>query len=650
MDDADTPTSTPTLSHARRSEAKTEDDDHSSLIGVIQYKDEDSICFGNRWVRQDHSCQSFVFDKLKGDYDCGAFVPIGQNPDLKKVFKDILIDLDRQRYLQFSTTVLDERQLIDELRGFFLYWETIRLAFDDDNNCGGRIIITTRKLEIATRADEVYKLQHLTNNLSWKLFYKRISGDEIRHVDKLPDEISNKILKKCGGIPLAIITMASLLVGKPRDKWPELYKSIGFGCKDYKEEGNIVMRILSFSYYDMPSHLRTRLLYLTAFLEDSVIRKDVLVWMWVAEGFVHEEQGIWLFETGEGYFNDLINRSLIQSMESNSGDGTILGCRVHDMVLNFIRSMAREENFLTILENDHLTRPLRSNISQHNRTIDHAHQASIFDDLRKVRSFCAHGYLSLRKTLTDKVPEEIGVLRFLQTLDLWGSIIVETPSSSSLPTQLVCLRITFDDTSDNAAVASVERLTSLEELSIGVIPWNCRNRRWLVKELGNLRELRVLNATIFTNDKECKKELVESLRHLHKLQHLEIEGYAYYNRPMWETPGLMLPSHLRHLAVHGIILSKLPPCINPLCVPNLSHLHLSLGAMHEQDLKIIGSLPELISLEMELLWHSATIRNIISDIEAVYFPKLRCFRLARSMVLFVANKEDKSVSFHLWEG
>ncbi|WVZ93073.1 hypothetical protein U9M48_039086 [Paspalum notatum var. saurae] len=33
MDDVDTPTSTPTPSHARRSEAKTENDDDVSLIG-----------------------------------------------------------------------------------------------------------------------------------------------------------------------------------------------------------------------------------------------------------------------------------------------------------------------------------------------------------------------------------------------------------------------------------------------------------------------------------------------------------------------------------------------------------------------------------------------------------------------------------------
>jgi len=59
-----------------------------------------------------------VYDKLKGNSDCGAFVPVGRNPDLKKIFKDILMDLDKKKYRDISTAVLDERQLIDELRSF----------------------------------------------------------------------------------------------------------------------------------------------------------------------------------------------------------------------------------------------------------------------------------------------------------------------------------------------------------------------------------------------------------------------------------------------------------------------------------------------------------------------------------------------------
>ena len=37
----------------------------------------------------------------------------------------------------------------------------MKLAIDDENNCGGRIIITTRNLEVATKVGEVYKLQPL---------------------------------------------------------------------------------------------------------------------------------------------------------------------------------------------------------------------------------------------------------------------------------------------------------------------------------------------------------------------------------------------------------------------------------------------------------------------------------------------------------
>ena len=71
---------------------------------------------------------------------------------------------------------------------------------------------------------------------------------------------------------------------------------------------------------------------------------------------------MWLYETGEGYFNDLINRSLIQAEDHYSGlDGIIIGCRVHDIVLDFIRSMSREEHFFTILDNDQ-DKPLESHV------------------------------------------------------------------------------------------------------------------------------------------------------------------------------------------------------------------------------------------------------------------------------------------------
>ena len=53
------------------------------------------------------------------------------------------------------------------------------------------------------------------------------------HISPDMDKISDEILQKCAGVPLAIIAVASLLATKPRREWPIVYKSIGF-----EPEGN----------------------------------------------------------------------------------------------------------------------------------------------------------------------------------------------------------------------------------------------------------------------------------------------------------------------------------------------------------------------------------------------------------------------------
>jgi disease resistance protein RPM1 len=189
--------------------------------------------------------------------------------------------------------------------------------------------------------------------------------------------VSKKILKKCGGVPLAIVTTSSLLANKSEKNikdWNDVYDSIGLGLGSNPDLDS-VRKILLLSYYDLPFHLKTCLLYLSIFPEDYEIRKDWLIWLWVAEDFVqrkHKDQSF--LECVENYFNELVNRSLIQPVGMDVLEGTAKGCRVHDMVLDLIVSLSKEECFITTISGDDGKHSLDSKqvrrLSLHDDTFD----------------------------------------------------------------------------------------------------------------------------------------------------------------------------------------------------------------------------------------------------------------------------------------
>jgi disease resistance protein RPM1 len=84
----------------------TKDDDKSALQRIVSV-----VGFGGLGKT---TLAKAVYDKLKGQFDCTAFIPIGRNPDLKKVFKDISLDIG----MHLNLEILDERQLINKLREF----------------------------------------------------------------------------------------------------------------------------------------------------------------------------------------------------------------------------------------------------------------------------------------------------------------------------------------------------------------------------------------------------------------------------------------------------------------------------------------------------------------------------------------------------
>ena len=82
--------------------------------------------------------------------------------------------------------------------------------------------------------------------------------------------------------------------------------------------------------------------------EDHIIWRDDLIKQWIAEGFVSSLHGSDLEAVGRSYFNELVNRSMIQPYKNVDGK---VCCKVHDMMLDLILSKCVEDNFVSVAHN-----------------------------------------------------------------------------------------------------------------------------------------------------------------------------------------------------------------------------------------------------------------------------------------------------------
>ncbi|CAL5061315.1 unnamed protein product [Urochloa decumbens] len=316
-----------------------------------------------------------VYEKIKDQFSCVAFVSVSQKPNMSNLLRELQYQIGVSRSMATMRSCSDQL-LIDQLRSYLenqrylvviddvwtqLAWDTIQCALPRNGHTS-RVIMTTRINSVGQfccTSDEgfVYEMKPLSRSDSENLFVKRIFCSE----DKFPiqlEGIKNEIFEKCDGLPLAIVTLASLLATKPRTKeeWERALNSIS--CMNEKDSGLEVMdKILSLSYNELPHHMRNCLLHLCTFPEDHEIYKDILVWRWVAEGFITEKQGYTLQQVGESYFYEFINRNLIQPITLVPRYGMCEveeGCRVHDIILNFLISRSAEENFVTVLDSQGL--------------------------------------------------------------------------------------------------------------------------------------------------------------------------------------------------------------------------------------------------------------------------------------------------------
>ncbi|KAG5090934.1 hypothetical protein JHK82_049712 [Glycine max] len=176
-----------------------------------------------------------VYDQVRNKFDCHALITVSQSFSAEGLVRHMLNELCKEKMEDPPKDVSTIRSLTEEVRNRLRnkryvvlfddvwngkFWDHIESAVIDNKN-GSRILITTRDKKVAEYCRkssfvEVQKLEKpLTEEESLKLFCKKAfqyssNGD---CPEELKD-ISLEIVRKCKGLPLAIVAIGGLLSQK----------------------------------------------------------------------------------------------------------------------------------------------------------------------------------------------------------------------------------------------------------------------------------------------------------------------------------------------------------------------------------------------------------------------------------------------------
>ncbi|CAN6199695.1 unnamed protein product [Urochloa humidicola] len=635
-----------------------------------------------------------------GCLQCQAFVTVSQRFDVKVLMRDILLQITQPVYQKGSHALDGDllkgmetwdvgqlasmlRQQLENMRYLIVLddiwsiaaWEGIRFSLPDSNN-GSRILVTTRIRAVAHTCcfhehDRAYEIEPLKDNESRDLFLKGIFGSTVNCPDNLK-EISEKILGKCGGTPLAIVSIAGLLASKPvhsKDQWQKMYLSLGSELETSPSLERL-KKILELSYNDLPYHLKTCFLYLSVYPEDHIIRRKSVLRRWVAERFVTKKRGLSVFEVAESYFDEFLNRSIIHPVDMNF-TGKVKTFRVHDMMLEIIVSKSVEENFITLVSEHHTSAHSggMKDIATR-KMLSHVRSLSIFAggeimqfgwmklmrildlegygvlrnrDLKNVCRLFQLEYLSLRRTHIMELPTQIGNLQKLQTLDIRETgVKLLPPGITSLPrlANLLGGRRFYNHNglwpiSEFWGLHVPNKLGNLDALETLAQVEITEYTSHSIIELGKLSRLRKLGVMMFVDDDNSWASLISILENL---------SITLCSLLLWRPYGIMNfdsldslsrpPMFMRSINFRGQ-LRKLPKWF-----PFLSNLtELTLRATElsaKEDLEVLARLPSLLYLRLH---HSAYVETEFA-VAASGFPVLKL------LVIHLSMFEAWKASFH----
>ncbi|TVU23542.1 hypothetical protein EJB05_25916, partial [Eragrostis curvula] len=209
--------------------------------------------------------------------------------------------------------------------------------------CHGTIIVTTRHDTIAKAVgvEHMHRVELMSEEVGWELLWKSMNINDEKEVHSLRDT-GREIVQKCGGLPLAIRVVASVLATKEttESEWQKILRNDAWSLNKLPAE---LSGALYLSYDQLPQNLKQCFLYCALYPEDRTMHRDRLVRYWIAEGFVEKLENQLMEDTAEEYYYELISRNLLLP-NPHYFDQSM--CKMHDLLRQLACHLSREECFI----------------------------------------------------------------------------------------------------------------------------------------------------------------------------------------------------------------------------------------------------------------------------------------------------------------
>ncbi|KAG8391260.1 hypothetical protein BUALT_Bualt01G0169600 [Buddleja alternifolia] len=408
-----------------------------------------------------------------------AWITVSQSFKVEELLKDTIRQLFDQMKLPVpqDVTTMNSTRLKATIKDFLRHrryvlvfddvwsiqaWEAIKHVLPNDDQ-GSRVILTTRLMDVASSCivgndGYVYELNPLSKEESWILFCHKTF--QRNSCPKHLIDICENILRRCGGLPLAIVAISGVLSTK-RENNIDDWKMLSYGLSS-ELEGNdqleSIRNILLLSFNCLPCYLKPCFMYLSNYPEDHLIEHNTIIRQWISEGFVKQKQGRTLEEVAQGYLNELVNKSLLRPMKTNDDGSVKLSC-IHDMYHEIILSKSRDQNFMTTTTETNIMRSKRvRRLSVHGML----RNSEVKRYGARLCSLLSFGVGDLQST--SSILQLVKSSRMLRVLDLTGLHLEKFPEVilELLHLRYLCLR----NTGIKKLPGSIKKLHKLEMLDL----------------------------------------------------------------------------------------------------------------------------------------------------------------------------------------